>query len=103
MICNHANPLVNYINLTAKWYISRNFQQSKPLIWDEFVRYTKFAFKCGVPANSIHSELVAVHGDATPCLRMIQRWVESMKSGSFRSQKKPNPGKPVTSVTGNLG
>ena len=43
MICNHANPLVNYINLTAKWYISRNFQQSKPLIWDEFVRYTKFA------------------------------------------------------------
>ena len=43
MICNHANPLVNYINLTAKWYISRNFQQSKPLIYDEFVRYTKFA------------------------------------------------------------
>ena len=43
MICNHANPLVNYINLTAKWYISRNFQHSKPLISDEFVRYTKFA------------------------------------------------------------
>ena len=43
MICNHANPLVNYINLAAKWYISRNFQHSKPLIWDEFVRYTKFA------------------------------------------------------------
>ena len=41
--CNHANPMVNYINLTAKWYISRNFQQYKPLIWDEFVRYTKFA------------------------------------------------------------
>ena len=44
IICNHANPLVNYINLTAKWYISRNSQKSKPLIWDEFVRYTKFAF-----------------------------------------------------------
>ena len=43
MICNHANPLVNYINLAAKWYINRNFQHSKPLIWDEFVRYTKFA------------------------------------------------------------
>ena len=43
MICNHANPLVNYINLAAKWYISRNFQHSKPLIWDEFVRYIKFA------------------------------------------------------------
>ena len=43
MICNHANPLVNCINLTAKWYISRNFQHSKPLIWDGFVRYTKFA------------------------------------------------------------
>ena len=36
--CNHANPLVNYIKLAAKWYISRNFQ-----FWDEFVRYTKFA------------------------------------------------------------
>ena len=45
MICNHANPLVNYINLAAKWYISRNFQHYKPLIWDEFVRYTKFALK----------------------------------------------------------
>ena len=43
MICNHTNPLVNYINLTAKWYTSRNFQQSKPLIWDDFVSYTKFA------------------------------------------------------------
>ena len=43
MICNHANPLVNYINLAAKWYISRNFQHSKSLIWDEFVRYKKFA------------------------------------------------------------
>ena len=44
MICNHANPLVNYINLTAKWYISRNYQQSKPInIWNEFVRYTNIA------------------------------------------------------------
>ena len=43
MICSHANPTVNYINLTAKLYISRNFQHANPLILDEFVRHTKFA------------------------------------------------------------
>ena len=37
-------PAPNYINLTVKWYISKNFQHehSKPLILDEFVRYAKF-------------------------------------------------------------
>ena len=41
--CSHDNQIVNYINLTAKWYISRNFQNSKPLIWEEFMRFTKLA------------------------------------------------------------
>ena len=43
IICVHTNPVVNYINLTGKWYISRNFQNAKPLIWDEYVRYVKLA------------------------------------------------------------
>ena len=40
--CNHSNPIVNFVNLAAKWYISKNFQNSKPLIWDEFLRYIRF-------------------------------------------------------------
>ena len=58
MISNHAIPLVNYINLIAKWFISRNFQQTKPLIWDEFVRYAKFALnsdKCVVLEQALKS------------------------------------------------
>ena len=61
--------------------------------------YVLTRFKCGFPANSIQSELLAVHGDAKPCLRTIQRWVESMKSGSFQPQKKLGHGRLVTSVT----
>ena len=56
--------------------------------------YVLTRFKCGFPANSIQSELLAVNGDATPCLR-----VKSMKSGAFRPQRKPGPGRPVTSLT----
>ena len=41
--CDHYNPIVNYLNITAKWYISRKFQNSQPLIWEEYIRYIKFA------------------------------------------------------------
>ena len=27
--CSHSNQIINYINLTAKWYISRQFQKKK--------------------------------------------------------------------------
>ena len=40
---NHANPIVNYFNITAKWYISKKFQNAKPLIWDEYIRYIRVA------------------------------------------------------------
>ena len=43
LTCSHHDQIVNYINLTAKWYMSRNFQNSKPLIWEEFMRFTKLA------------------------------------------------------------
>ena len=43
ILCNHSGPIINYLLLTAKWYISRNFQSAKALVWEEYVRYTKFA------------------------------------------------------------
>ena len=43
ILCNHDNSIINYINLTAKWYISKKFHSSKPLIWDEYIRYIKLA------------------------------------------------------------
>ena len=30
--CSHNNAIVNYINITAKWYMSKKFQNAKPLI-----------------------------------------------------------------------
>ena len=30
--CYHSNPLINYLNITAKWYISKNFQNKKRLL-----------------------------------------------------------------------
>ena len=43
ILCNHTNSTINYINLTAKWYISKSFHNSRPLIWDEYIRYIKLA------------------------------------------------------------
>ena len=39
--CSHNNQLINYINLTAKWYISRQFQNKWPLYWDGFRKSVK--------------------------------------------------------------
>ena len=43
VLCNHSNSVINYFNLTAKWYISKNFHSSKLLIWKEYIRYIKLA------------------------------------------------------------
>ena len=41
--CNHVNSIVNYLNITAKWYMSKKFQTAKPLIWEEYIRYIRVA------------------------------------------------------------
>ena len=41
--CYHSNPLINYLNITAKWYISNKFQNKKRLLWDEYIRFVIFA------------------------------------------------------------
>ena len=35
--------IVNYINITAKWYMSKKFQNAKPLISKEYIRYIRVA------------------------------------------------------------
>lgn len=40
--CNHENQIVNYINLAAKWFISRQFQTNKGLRWDSFVKNIQY-------------------------------------------------------------
>ena len=41
--CYHSNPLINYLSITAKWYISKKIQNKKCLLWDEYIRFFKFA------------------------------------------------------------
>ena len=41
--CNHVSAIVNYFNITAKWYMSKKFQNAKPLIWEEYIRYIRVA------------------------------------------------------------
>jgi hypothetical protein len=37
--CNHTNKAVNYVNLVAKWFIGRQFQNHKPLYFDAFEKF----------------------------------------------------------------
>ena len=39
--CTHDNVQINFINATAKWYISNRFQNKQSLIWDGFVKQIK--------------------------------------------------------------
>ena len=39
--CSHTNQIINYINLTAKWYISRQFQNKQPLLWEGYFKHIK--------------------------------------------------------------
>ena len=41
--CNHNNAIVNYINISAKWYMSKKIQNAKPLIWEEYIIYIRVA------------------------------------------------------------
>ena len=39
--CNHDNQIVNFVNLAAKWFISRQFQTNNDLVWDSFIKTMK--------------------------------------------------------------
>ena len=36
---SHDNNIINYLNMAAKWYISRNFQLGKRPIWPMFLKF----------------------------------------------------------------
>ena len=40
---NHSSQVINYLNMVAKWYISKQFQQEQPLSWQGFKRFVHIA------------------------------------------------------------
>ena len=66
---------------------------------DPFRVYVYTRHGLGIPAPDIQTELTAIHGDASPSLRTIFRWIAEIKSGTFEYQKKSGPGRPVSSTT----
>ena len=49
----------------------------------DFRFYVLTQFKLGKTASIIHNDIVAVHGDASPCQRTIQGWIQNILSGDF--------------------
>ena len=41
--CYYSNTLINYLNITANWYISKKNQIKKGLLWDDYIMFVKFA------------------------------------------------------------
>ena len=40
---NHSSNIVNYLNMAAKWYISKQFHKEAPLSWQGFKRLVQIA------------------------------------------------------------
>ena len=54
---NHGNKTINYVNIAAKWYISKQFQSGHPLLWDGFKKYLRLALngeKLSLRDNLLH-------------------------------------------------
>ena len=41
LTCFHDNNYINFVNLAAKWYISRRFQTKSDLLWSGFLKHLK--------------------------------------------------------------
>ena len=37
----HNNVTINFMNICAKWYISRQFHNKQSIRWEGFIKYTK--------------------------------------------------------------
>ena len=62
----------------------------------DFRFYVLTQFKLGKTVSMIHNDLVAVHGDTSPCKRTIQGWIQNILSGDFSLKKTPPPGRPIS-------
>ena len=43
IISNYNYKVINYVNIAAKWYISKQFQCCQPLLWDGFKKSLRLA------------------------------------------------------------
>ena len=67
---NHSSHFVNYLNMAAKWYISKQFHKEEPLSWQGFKRLVQ----------------IALHGekDCIKCALMgTMFWVPGVTVSSF--------------------
>ena len=46
IINNYNNRVINYVNIAAKWYISKQFQSGQPLLWDGFKKSLRLTLNC---------------------------------------------------------
>lgn len=56
-------------------------------------------FQNGLKAIDIHKELVVVHGEDSPNLRTVFRWITSIKSGNFQLTKGTSTGRPSSTAS----
>ena len=40
--CCYSNNTIDYLNLCAKWYISRSFQCKQKLVWEKFLSQVRY-------------------------------------------------------------
>ena len=62
----------------------------------DFRFYVLTLFKLGKTAFIMHNDLVAVHGDVSPCKRTIQGRIQNILSGDFSLLNTPPPGRPIS-------
>ena len=43
VICNHDNQSINYLNIVAKWYLSKQFQAGNNPCWRGFIKLLNLA------------------------------------------------------------
>ena len=43
LVINHSSQIINYLNMVAKWYISKQFHKEEPLSWQGFKRLIQIA------------------------------------------------------------
>ena len=58
IICNHDNPSINYLNLVAKWYLSKQFQTGNKPCWRGFVKLLNLALTGDKPERKSSLEPV---------------------------------------------
>ena len=70
LTCSHHRDIVNFVNLAAKWYLSRQYQTKAQLLWEGFLKYLKI-FMVGERAV-ITQELYPILSMPNPAISLAQ-------------------------------